>query len=113
MARNSGSSMGPRKRGITVRFFGDVDRLESAAVIVRVAQRELLPALNPILIGMGFADALEHEFDWTRVFDADSVPAPDALEDLLAFFERSCLLEAQQTMPLYPSRACSSPHPHV
>ena len=36
---------------------------------------------------IGFAHALEHGFDWTWVFDADSVPEPDALENLLAFFE--------------------------
>jgi GT2 family glycosyltransferase len=39
-------------------------------------------------IRIGFAHALQHEFDWTWVFDADSVPEPDALENLLAFFER-------------------------
>jgi GT2 family glycosyltransferase len=37
---------------------------------------------------MGFAHALEHGFDWVWIFDADSVPEPDALEKLLAFFER-------------------------
>ena len=36
----------------------------------------------------GLAHALEHEFDWTWVFDVDSVPEPDALENLLAFFQR-------------------------
>ncbi len=39
-------------------------------------------------IRMGFAQALAHGYDWTWVFDADSVPEPDALEHLLAFFER-------------------------
>src|SRR5215471_11223191 len=39
-------------------------------------------------IRSGFAHALAHGFDWTWVFDADSVPEPDALETLLAFFER-------------------------
>jgi rhamnosyltransferase len=39
-------------------------------------------------IRIGFAYAQEHEFDWTWVFDADSVPEPNALENLLAFFER-------------------------
>jgi GT2 family glycosyltransferase len=39
-------------------------------------------------IRMGFVHALEHQFDWTWVFDADSVPEPDALENLLAFFAR-------------------------
>jgi rhamnopyranosyl-N-acetylglucosaminyl-diphospho-decaprenol beta-1,3/1,4-galactofuranosyltransferase len=39
-------------------------------------------------IRIGFVHALEHGFDWTWVFDADSVPEPDALEKLLAFYER-------------------------
>lgn len=38
-------------------------------------------------IGIGFTKALEQEFDWTWVLDPDSVPQPDALENLLAFFE--------------------------
>ena len=49
---------------------------------------------NPINLGtsgaveVGLAHALERQFDWTWVFDADSVPEHDALEKLLAFFER-------------------------
>jgi rhamnopyranosyl-N-acetylglucosaminyl-diphospho-decaprenol beta-1,3/1,4-galactofuranosyltransferase len=39
-------------------------------------------------VGVGFAHALKQEFDWTWVLDADSVPEPDALENLLGFFER-------------------------
>jgi rhamnosyltransferase len=39
-------------------------------------------------IRIGFAHALKHGFDWTWVFDADTVPEPVALENLLAFFER-------------------------
>jgi GT2 family glycosyltransferase len=35
----------------------------------------------------GFTYALAHEFDWIWILDADSVPEPDALENLLAFFE--------------------------
>jgi GT2 family glycosyltransferase len=38
-------------------------------------------------IRIGLAYALEHQFDWTWLFDADSVPERDALEKLLAFFE--------------------------
>jgi GT2 family glycosyltransferase len=38
-------------------------------------------------IRIGLAHALKHGFDWTWLFDADSVPEPDALENLLAFFE--------------------------
>jgi GT2 family glycosyltransferase len=51
-------------------------------------------------IRLGFASALEREFEWTWVFDADSVPELDALENLLASFahlspveqERVCFL---------------------
>jgi rhamnopyranosyl-N-acetylglucosaminyl-diphospho-decaprenol beta-1,3/1,4-galactofuranosyltransferase len=39
-------------------------------------------------VGVGFAHALKHEFDWIWVLDADSVPESGALENLLAFFER-------------------------
>jgi GT2 family glycosyltransferase len=37
---------------------------------------------------IGFTHALDRGFDWTWVLDPDSVPEPDALESLLAFFER-------------------------
>lgn len=47
-------------------------------------------------IGMGFAHALEHQFDWTWVLDADSVPEPEALENLLGFFERLPPLQREQ-----------------
>src|SRR5258708_123596 len=39
-------------------------------------------------IRTGFTYGIEHEFDWVWVFDADSLPEPDALEKLLTFFER-------------------------
>jgi rhamnopyranosyl-N-acetylglucosaminyl-diphospho-decaprenol beta-1,3/1,4-galactofuranosyltransferase len=38
-------------------------------------------------VNMGLAYGLEHDFDWTWVFDADSVPEPDALANLLAFYD--------------------------
>jgi len=38
-------------------------------------------------VRIGFTHALGHGFDWVWIFDADSVPEPDALESLLAFFE--------------------------
>jgi rhamnosyltransferase len=34
----------------------------------------------------GFAYALKHGFDWIWVFDADSMPEPDALEKLLGLY---------------------------
>jgi GT2 family glycosyltransferase len=39
-------------------------------------------------VAVGFSHALKERFDWTWVLDADSVPEPDALGNLLAFFER-------------------------
>jgi len=56
---------------------------ENVAVI---RNRENLGTSGAIRIG--FAYALEHGFDWTWVFDADSVPEAGAFENLLAFFER-------------------------
>ena len=47
-------------------------------------------------IRMGFAQAVDHQFDWIWVFDADSVPEPDALENLLAFFEHLPPSEREQ-----------------
>ncbi len=38
-------------------------------------------------VAIGFDHALKHNFDWTWVLDADSVPEPEALERLLAFFD--------------------------
>ena len=47
-------------------------------------------------VGIGFAHALKQEFDWTWVLDPDSVPEPDALENLLSFFERLPPSQRQQ-----------------
>jgi GT2 family glycosyltransferase len=38
-------------------------------------------------VGVGFTHALKEKFDWIWVLDGDSVPEPDALANLLAFFE--------------------------
>ncbi len=38
-------------------------------------------------IRISFTQALAQEFDWAWILDPDSVPEPDALENLLAFFE--------------------------
>jgi GT2 family glycosyltransferase len=37
-------------------------------------------------VNSGLRFALEHDYDWTWVFDADSAPAPDALEKMLELF---------------------------
>jgi GT2 family glycosyltransferase len=47
-------------------------------------------------IRIGLAHALEHGFDWAWLFDADSVVEPDALENLLAFFEQLPLAEQER-----------------
>ena len=36
----------------------------------------------------GFSHALKEGFDWIWIFDADSVPEPEALANLLAFYDR-------------------------
>jgi rhamnopyranosyl-N-acetylglucosaminyl-diphospho-decaprenol beta-1,3/1,4-galactofuranosyltransferase len=38
-------------------------------------------------VAVGLAHALKEKFDWTWVLDADSVPEPDVLANLLSFFE--------------------------
>jgi rhamnopyranosyl-N-acetylglucosaminyl-diphospho-decaprenol beta-1,3/1,4-galactofuranosyltransferase len=78
---------------------GTLDRAFSEAVTV-IRNRENLGPSGAVRIGL--AHALEQRFDWTWVLDADSVPEPDALEKLLAFFdylpdiqqERVCFLNA-------------------
>ncbi len=47
-------------------------------------------------IRIGFSHALTHGFDWTWVFDADTVPDPDALEKLLAFYQRLPLSQQER-----------------
>ncbi|MGH9865476.1 MAG: glycosyltransferase [Candidatus Acidiferrales bacterium] len=72
---------------------GTLDRIFSeTATIIR--NSENLGTSGAVRIG--FAYALEHGFDWTWVFDADSVPEAGALEALLAFFERLASAEREQ-----------------
>ncbi len=63
---------------------GTVDRTFPAGVSV-IRNATNLGTSGAIIKGL--AHALEHNFDWTWVFDADSVPEPDALEKLLAFYQ--------------------------
>jgi glycosyltransferase involved in cell wall biosynthesis len=68
---------------------------------------------NPVNLGtsgtirIGFDHALRHGFDWTWVFDADTVPEPDALEKLLVFYEQLSTLQQQRVCFLagWPLRA--------
>jgi GT2 family glycosyltransferase len=71
-----------------------VDNASTDGTLDRAFDENVRIVRNPENLGtsgairVGFAYALELGFDWTWVFDADSVPEPEALETLLAFFER-------------------------
>jgi rhamnopyranosyl-N-acetylglucosaminyl-diphospho-decaprenol beta-1,3/1,4-galactofuranosyltransferase len=71
-----------------------VDNASKDATLTRAFPKNVTVVRNSVNLGtsgairIGFNHALERGFDWTWVFDADSVPEPDALEKLLAFFER-------------------------
>ena len=45
----------------------------------------------------GFAFALKHDYDWIWVFDADSIPEPDALGKLLDLYARWSSQQQEQT----------------
>lgn len=64
---------------------GTLDKASSEAVTI-VRNPENLGTSGAVRIGFDYA--LKHGFDWTWVFDADSVAEPGALEALLSFFGR-------------------------
>ncbi|MGH6839324.1 MAG: glycosyltransferase [Methylocella sp.] len=64
---------------------GTLDRTFPEAVTI-VRNPENLGTSGAVRAGL--AHALEHGFDWAWLFDADPVPEPKSLEQLLAFFER-------------------------
>jgi rhamnopyranosyl-N-acetylglucosaminyl-diphospho-decaprenol beta-1,3/1,4-galactofuranosyltransferase len=72
---------------------GTVDRTFPEPVAVIRNSRDLGPTGS---VGVGLNHALQEGFDWTWVLDADSVPEPDALENLLAFFERLPAAEREE-----------------
>lgn len=61
-----------------------LDRIGSAPVKI-IRNRQNLGTSGAVVIG--FEYALANGFDWVWLFDADSVPQPDALENLLKAFE--------------------------
>jgi GT2 family glycosyltransferase len=79
-----------------------VDNASTDATLARTFPENLKIIRNPENLGTSgairssFAYALQHGFDWTWVFDADSVPEPDALEKLIAFFDRLSPAEREQ-----------------
>jgi GT2 family glycosyltransferase len=62
------------------------DTLERPAVkrATILRHQENLGTSGAVISGLRFA--LEHDYDWIWVFDADSVPEPDALEKLLDLY---------------------------
>src|SRR5260221_1260092 len=71
-----------------------VDNASTDGTLDRTFPENVTIVRNPENLGtagavkIGCAHALEHGFDWVWIFDADSVPEPDALEKLLDFFGR-------------------------
>jgi rhamnopyranosyl-N-acetylglucosaminyl-diphospho-decaprenol beta-1,3/1,4-galactofuranosyltransferase len=63
---------------------GTLDQDFSKSVVIFRNSKNLGPSGA---VQIGFAFAFENGFDWTWILDADSVPEPDALEKLLAFFD--------------------------
>ncbi|MGH9865475.1 MAG: glycosyltransferase [Candidatus Acidiferrales bacterium] len=63
---------------------GTLDKYSSETVTVFRNSKNLGPSGA---VGIAFAHAVGNTFDWTWVLDADSVPEPEALERLLAFFD--------------------------
>src|SRR5574337_1711230 len=71
-----------------------VDNASTDGTLDRAFAENVAIVRNPENLGtsgavrIGFAYALSHGFDWIWVFDADTVPEPQALEKLIGFFER-------------------------
>src|SRR5829696_7973328 len=69
-----------------------VDNGSTDATLDRSFPENLTCIRNDVNLGtsgairIGFTHGLELNFDWVWIFDADSVPEPEALERLLAFY---------------------------
>ena len=86
-----------------------VDNGSTDATLNRPFPDNVLIHRNPTNLGtsgairVGFSYALEHQFDWVWILDADSIPESDALEKMLNFFaglspkeqEQVCFLHSQ------------------
>jgi rhamnopyranosyl-N-acetylglucosaminyl-diphospho-decaprenol beta-1,3/1,4-galactofuranosyltransferase len=70
-----------------------VDNLSTDGTLDRIFPESVTFIRNPGDLGttgsvaVGLAHALKEKFDWTWVLDADSVPEPDALANLLSFLK--------------------------
>jgi GT2 family glycosyltransferase len=72
---------------------GTLDRVFPANVTI-IRNSENTGSCGGVNIGLAYG--LEHGFDWTWAFDADSVPEPDALANLLTFYEGLTPMEQQR-----------------
>jgi GT2 family glycosyltransferase len=88
-----------------------VDNGSTDATLNRAFPDNVIIHRNPTNLGtsgairIGFSYALEHQFDWVWILDADSVPEPEALERLLAFFESLSPAEQGQVCFLHSRMA--------
>jgi rhamnopyranosyl-N-acetylglucosaminyl-diphospho-decaprenol beta-1,3/1,4-galactofuranosyltransferase len=70
-----------------------VDNASTDGTLNRAFSEQVRVIRNPAnlatagAVGIGLGYALEHDFDWMWILDADSVPAPTALEKLLALYD--------------------------
>jgi GT2 family glycosyltransferase len=71
-----------------------VDNASTDGTLDRAFPESVTIVRNSVNLGtsgavhIGLSYALQHQFDWAWIFDADSVPESDVLGNLLAFFER-------------------------
>ena len=101
-----------------------VDNLSTDGTLDRIFPKNVTVIRNPEdlgatgSVGVGLAYALKEKFDWTWVLDADSVPEPGALANLLSFFEtlspsmreKVCFLGCRLANP---SAGGADHHPHL
>jgi GT2 family glycosyltransferase len=79
-----------------------VDNGSTDGTLDRIFPKHATVVRNPEDLGtsgsvaVGLNHSLMEGFDWTWVLDADSVPEPDALANLLTFFERLPSREREQ-----------------
>jgi GT2 family glycosyltransferase len=86
-----------------------VDNGSTDTTLDRIFAENVTIHRNPTNLGtsgairIGFSYALEHQFDWVWILDADSIPESDALEKMLDFYaalppearEKVCFLHAR------------------
>lgn len=101
-----------------------VDNLSTDGTLDRIFPENVTVIRNLVDLGttgsvaVGLSHALKEKFDWTWVLDADSVPEPDALANLLSFFEALPPSEQEKVCFLgcrlgIASGGAADHHPHL